>query len=590
LGVSLGGEDPIFGQRMGYLASFTYSYGQEVHKEDYRALAVSGGPINVFQGTSGRTSILWGGLLNLSTRIGASTKLSLSNTYSRTADNEAEQRVGVLEQFQSQGSLLATRLTFVSRSVLSSQLHGEHLLSDRHLFDWSGTVSRTTRDEPDRSDLAYQATLDPQTGKYRPTAWADLQQSATRTFSDVGETAYNLAGNYRLALGNLTHPAFVKIGGAYRHTERDADSRAYDIRNLGLTTAELAESPETVLGSANAQAGKLFMSANANLGRYTATDRIAAGYLQLDVPLTGWLEVVGGARLERWQLDLQTRYPSGLLAAPVRRTNTDVLPALALTVRLSEDQNLRLAATQTLSRPEYRELSQAASFDFIGGLVTYGNPSLQRALIQNYDARWEWYPRSGEVLSIGVFAKRFERPIEKVIVAETGAYSLKYVNAKRARNYGAELELRKGLDVLSSSLANLTIFANTTIMHSRITPGNEDISALTNANRAMVGQAGYVVNTGIGWLSRSGRWSATALYNVVGRRIAEAGAGQLPDTYEEARHLVDLSVQFPVFASLSGRLDGKNLLDAPYRVLQGDVLRERYKTGRILSAGFTWRP
>ncbi|HSB54483.1 MAG TPA: hypothetical protein VLD58_09005, partial [Gemmatimonadales bacterium] len=87
-----------------------------------------------------------------------------------------------------------------------------------------------------------------------------------------------------------------------------------------------------------------------------------------------------------------------------------------------------------------------------------------------------------------------------------------------------------------------------------------------------------------------GRWSATALYNVVGRRIAEAGVLPQPDTYEEARHLVDVSLQFPVFGTMSGKLDGKNLLDAPYRLVQGDVLRERYKTGRIFSLGFTWKP
>ncbi|HSB54563.1 MAG TPA: carboxypeptidase regulatory-like domain-containing protein, partial [Gemmatimonadales bacterium] len=130
-GVSLGGEDPLFGQRVGYLASLTYSYGQEVRAQDYRALAITGGPINQFSGRSGRSSVLWGGLLNLSTRIGSSSKISLNNTYTRSADNEATRRVGTLEQFQSQGPLLATRLTFVARSVFSSQLRGEHLLGQR---------------------------------------------------------------------------------------------------------------------------------------------------------------------------------------------------------------------------------------------------------------------------------------------------------------------------------------------------------------------------------------------------------------------------------------------------------------------------
>jgi outer membrane receptor protein involved in Fe transport len=107
--------------------------------------------------------------------------------------------------------------------------------------------------------------------------------------------------------------------------------------------------------------------------------------------------------VEAWHLDVDTRTTQGQVA-PARRRNTDVLPALALTYRLTEDQNLRLSATQTLSRPEYRELSPVPYFEQVGLATTIGNPDLKRALIQNYDQRWEWVPHPGEVLSLGVFA------------------------------------------------------------------------------------------------------------------------------------------------------------------------------------------
>jgi hypothetical protein len=35
-----------------------------------------------------------------------------------------------------------------------------------------------------------------------------------------------------------------------------------------------------------------------------------------------------------------------------------VLPSLALNIALAENQNVRISATQTLSRPEYRELAR----------------------------------------------------------------------------------------------------------------------------------------------------------------------------------------------------------------------------------------
>jgi outer membrane receptor protein involved in Fe transport len=588
-GMSLGGEDPVFGQRIGYLGSFSYGYNQEVRQDEYRALATTGGPINEYSGATGRTSVLWGGLLNLSTRIGPHTKLALDNLYTRTADNEAIALNGTYEEFSGLGDLAITRLTFTERTVRSHQLSGEHLLGERHFVDWKASVSSTRRYEPDRSDLVYQATRDPATGAFAPTAWADLRQSATRTYSDTREDGYDLGLNYRLSLGNLSNPVTVKVGGGYRHADRDSDSRAYDLRNLGLTDEERREAPEELFGAANALAGKLFLTANSNAGRYTADDHVAAGFAQLEIPLTGRLRLITGARIERWKLDLVSIAPNGD-PTPVHRDNTDLLPAASLNYQLSENHQLRLSASQTLSRPEYRELSTVPSFDILGGLTVRGNDALQRSLVQNYDARWEWYPHPGEAVSIGVFAKHFSAPIERVLVAETGASSLKYVNADGASNYGIELEVRKGLALLAPALANFTVFANATLMHSRITPGNDSISALTNAHRPMYGQANYVVNAGLNWIDRSGGWSATALYNVVGRRIAQTGTLPLPDAYDEARHVIDASVQLPLFHQLTMRLDGKNLLNAPYRTTQGEVLRLRYTTGRIFGLGLTWRP
>ena len=267
----------------------------------------------------------------------------------------------------------------------------------------------------------------------------------------------------------------------------------------------------------------------------------------------------------------------------------DFLPAAALTYRLTPSQNLRLSASQTLSRPEYREISPIRyAQNGFEGLIIAGDTSLQRVLIQNYDVRWEWYPTSAEVLSLGVFAKTFDQPIEKVIVGTAGTPSLQFVNADGAFNYGVELEVRKNLGVIAHALTPITLFANTTLMHSQIRPGNEGISSNTSSERPMQGQAPYVVNLGMSYASSGGRISATALYNVVGRRVAEVGQQPVPDAYDQPRHVVDFSSQVLVTPQLALRLDGKNLLDSPYQMVQGSVMRLRYTTGRVISMGVTW--
>jgi hypothetical protein len=45
-----------------------------------------------------------------------------------------------------------------------------------------------------------------------------------------------------------------------------------------------------------------------------------------------------------------------------------------------------------------------------------------------------------------------------------------------------------------------------------------------------------------------------------------------------------------VINTLSGRFDAKNLLDNPYETVQGTVIRESYRTGRVFQLGLVWRP
>ncbi|HJU66429.1 MAG TPA: hypothetical protein VJ596_12155, partial [Gemmatimonadaceae bacterium] len=89
--------------------------------------------------------------------------------------------------------------------------------------------------------------------------------------------------------------------------------------------------------------------------------------------------------------------------------------------------------------------------------------------------------------------------------------------------------------------------------------------------------------------SESGSSSATVLYNVVGRRIYSAALLPLPNIYEEARHVIDVSLRFPLLGGLAAKVDAKNLLDAPYEATQGAVTREYYRAGRVFTVGFSWR-
>ncbi|MEJ2219120.1 MAG: TonB-dependent receptor, partial [Gemmatimonadota bacterium] len=357
-------EDDVLGQRFGYVGSLSYSRTQELRRDELRSRAVPGDttgtpvPYNPFLGSTGQSSVLWGGLLNMSLYLGRGTKLTLDNTYDRTADNAAHQDWGTLEEFTQVDSVRRTSLQYVERTVRSDQLRGEHQINDANTLTWSVTSSGVTRVEPDRSDLAYGYEWAP-TGERLPLAWLGfIPEAAKRMSSHLSEDALSGDVGWALSFGPADAASTLKVGGSYRRTTRDSRTVSYNLRALGMTQAERAASPQELFDGVYTQGdtAKITLEPNTAGGTYNADDRVSAGYAMLEVPLGRWLRVVGGARLERWNLGMNALPTSGQTVR-IERTNTDVLPSLALNVRLGESQTLRLSATRTLARPEYRELA-----------------------------------------------------------------------------------------------------------------------------------------------------------------------------------------------------------------------------------------
>ena len=593
--LSLGGDDELFDHRIGYVASLTYSRKQEVQHDKLSAFAVptSDGsgtlrPYNAFRGSAGRIGVLWGGILNLSTSLGEDTKLSLDNSYDRNADNQAYGDAGI---YNDEIYIQRSGLSYTEHSVRSNQLRLEHTLGDRQKLDLAVTNSAVARLEPDRADITYGREFDPVAGDTLPLALlAGTPDATKRTSSELRESSWNGQIDYAIYLGAPGTSPLLKVGGALRSTHRTSEQSAFDVLVFGLSQTEREASPEQIFDGryASDSTKRILLNPNQGGGYYDVTERIPASYAMIELPLGERFSLTGGARVEYWNLDLSAE---GILVDTVnmKRSTTDVLPAASLTYRISDDQNLRLAASRTVSRPEYRELAPISYRGGYGDQVVFGDTTLDRALIENYDLRWEWYPAEGEVVSVGAFAKRFHHPIERIDVATSGAEQLSFTNAAGATNYGVELELRTGLGRVNPLLLPLSVGFNATLMNSEIDLGNDRRSALQNSKRAMVGQAPYVVNASLSYLGEGGATSATLLYNIVGKRIIAAGVIPRPDSYEMPRGSLDFALRFPLPTGLSGKLDAKNLLDSPYRVTQGNVTREWYTTGRIFALGLVWR-
>jgi hypothetical protein len=579
--VSVGGQDELAGRDIGYLLSGTYSAGPEAAFDQRRAMAgAEGTEFNRYDGSSGGYGVLWGGLANLSTYFGSHTHVALNNTYNRSADNEARIEVGTDEDTSARVRI--ERLQYVERAVRSNQLHMEHQLHARHRVHWAVTSAGVVRHEPDRSE--YVTWLDPEV----PT-WFKHEEGAVRSFGRLDESSLEGSLDYEWQVGVGAYPHRIHVGGLVRTVERAAHSQAFRLQPFDWSEDDprWQAPPETIFdGRYAGEDDALFLlGRDRSGGSYSAGDRLHAGYIMADVALGQRVRLVGGARIEHSALELQYESQVGNVGS-AEPEYTDVLPSLALNVDLADDHKLRLSVSRTLARPEYREVAPIAYREVLGGEQIIGNPELRRTLIQNYDVRWEWYPAYAEVLSIGLFAKRFADPIEQRFLARSGTDTRTFENAESAVNYGVEVEAVRNLGFLADRLKTFSAFANVTLIRSEVKTGRDDDGA-----RAMVGQAPYVVNGGLTYAPRGSELTATVLYNVVGPRIvnARASGSQVADVVEAPRPGLDLSVRMPFLAGTAAKLDLRNLLDAPYEIQQGSVVRAYHRTGRSLSLGLSWR-
>ena len=590
---SFGGNDPLlFGHRIGYLVSGSMSSGTDVKDGQMRALADRGTTkgetveMDRFTGQTSSQSVLWGGLTNLSTMLGEGSRVSFNGLFNRSADNDARVERGVFTADDLPVKI--TRMQYTERSVYSGQFAGEHQVGEAQRVEWSATSSGVRRYEPDKTAFVQVIEHDTPGGPEVLRWLSGGSGGAVRTFSDLAENSHEYAAKYQVTFGPAGSRTTITAGGLRRTTSRDAQSLSYSFSANGASNAIRELPMEQIFdGRFSTPNSKVFTFGPLSQGgSYIARDKLSAGFVMAELPVSSRLRVVGGARYESDQLQVDAL---STLGAPVYTSKhwNDLLPSLALNVKLTETQQLRVSGSRTLARPEYRELSPIISRDVVGGENVRGDENLQRTNVTNADVRWEMYPSAGEILSVGLFAKKFTNPIERVYGSGSGGTSFVfYTNARSADNVGAELELRKDLGAMAKRLEPYTFFSNVTVMQSQIHLYDSTQAAATNLNRRMVGQAPYVVNAGLTYAAAGSSSTATLLFNRVGERITAAGGSPLPDVVEKPRNVLDFSLRRTLTPVAVLRFDAKNLFDAPYEIVQGTVLRESYHTGRAVNVGF----
>jgi len=343
---------------------------------------------------------------------------------------------------------------------------------------------------------------------------------------------------------------------------------------------------------------------------YKADEKINAGYFMIDVPLSlGIFPVmkdvrfVTGVRREDYNLELNpydpvtgNRFVSNITGDTLFSEIDEVkyLPSFNLISKLGNNFNIRASYSRTVARAEFREIAPFEYQAFYGGDVLVGYPHLKTTDIYNYDLRFEWYRKAGEVLAFNVFKKDFNNPIEVSLIETSGKVYKTYQNAKSADNWGIEFDSRIGLDFIPIKFGKFTSSFNFTWTQTEVTvsdsvkmfTGVTVENEATSTTRALQGQSDFVMNAGMYYNNLKG-FNAALSYNFFSKRTAALGVSGIPDEFEFPFHSLNFTAS-QKWNKLKFSTKVKNLLNSDVKFGMEDKINDQTKYTRIYSPGLSF--
>ena len=495
-----------------------------------------------------------------------------------------------------------TVLDFLERETITGQLSGEHALTRAGDFrlEWSGGITQSSQNTP---NLRFLSIVRP--GGVGGNS-AVFRQNELGLPSNFFRELSDLQGEVKLDLyKDFEGGHKLQAGGSYREKTRDFSESIYESFYVGFNSnfpisggvdSFFADSNTGVVVDEDGRrsVNNFVNDITAVQNSYDGTEVIAAAYLMGTLKVTDQLRVIGGARVEQTDLFVQSRDTS---QAPGEIVQTNLLPSVNVIFGPNEQSNVRASFSQTLARPNMREIALFPSFEFAGGPQFQGNPDLKLTSIDNYDLRYEYFPAAGGILSASAFYKRFRDPIVQTFLTGRQGPFFRYVNVDQADVYGVELEARHDLGFVGPVwLENFTIGANYSLIQSEaaIDPEEVERNNLPDDTRPLQGQSPYIVNANLTYADRELGLDAGVSFNYFGDRLAFIGNRGTPDVFERGRGSLDASIG-KTLGDFNVRLAASNLLNPAYETYADfkgtDFIFSRYQRGQTfkLSLGYTFK-
>ncbi len=527
------------------------------------------------------------GMLNCGFELTPDHKFYISNFYIHTGEDEVTHYEGYNSDIG--GEIKDSRLRWVEEEIYSGQIRGEHYFYGlfEQKLDWEYTYSMATMWEPDLRETEYE--YNPPTGNFN---FANESMSGFHMWTRQEEDIHDLKMNWRVAFDQWSGlETTIKTGAGYLERDREFWSRRFRFMPLDTSRIDISDPVEDILVDENINPYEFeIQETTRTTDQYDADQKVWAWYCMMDLPIFSWLSVSGGVRFEDSDINLVSFNlfdPSDKITSDIE--TEDWFPALNLTFKITDNINIRMGYSETVSRPEFHELAPFEFTDVRGGRAVKGNPDLEVSEIKNYDFRFEWFINDLDLLAVSVFYKDFTNAIEKTI-QPTIELRRSYINADDAWLWGVELELRKNLGFLSRYLQHWNITGNYIYSdsESEIEPSPGFVP--TSLKREMVGQAEHVYNITLEYENPDWQFTGRLMFQHTSDRISEIGGLGLPDIILEDSSKLDIVFIKKLWEHFEVKLIGENITNEGTSYTQGGRVFHRWREGVTwkFKLAYTW--
>jgi hypothetical protein len=534
-----------------------------------------------YQGSKYEREVQFGGLIELQAKFSNHT-IGLRGISTMMFEDMFSQLRGF--QYTDQGAEQIHLMTGVeSRNLNFAQIYGEHSFGDVNL-NWKASSSTVRNNQPDSRRLVYGRDISDTESKFVVVLGpqANLKNGGI-LFSDLRDEVKEIRSQVKFPIWRFKFTSGLDLW----QTKRNFEFRLIGVVvNLnGWTDYRMYYlPPDSIFIPDNFRRNGFSLDEYKNgTNRYKATDRNIAYYLNFELPFRFKAQSIGfvsGVRVERVNQKIYTRDFADVRDVIIEKNYIDFLPSVLVKYSPSHFVNLKLSYSQTINKPELREIAPFLYFDFYTQTSVRGDSSLRRAVSFNYDLRFEIFSKGEDMLSVGVFNKHIKSPIEKVVVSGSALGSERtFKNAKYASVYGAEIEFVKNVKFLKF-IGNFSVIKSSVDVE-----GTE--GTIERRGRSLQGQAPYMANLYVAYEKPDSRFNFGVLFGLIGPRVYDVSTQYQDDIIETARYQIDLRMGLKLTKVLSVNLTGKNLTATPIVLKQGNYIYRKVSTNASVSIDFT---